>query len=100
MMPVTANHVAFVLSFASAFVVCYVGSQYLTSVLNNTVYDLPGTIPGHEKPPENMSSLSMLNNQLTQLVAIALAAVTSVVIFWKFSQSGFKSDTCAETRRS
>jgi hypothetical protein len=55
MMSVTANHVVFVLSFASAFFVCYVGSQFLSSVLNDAGYDLFGTILGHEKQPENMS---------------------------------------------
>ena len=92
MMPVTANHVAFVLSFASAFVVCYVGSQLLSSVLNNAGYDLFGTILGQEKQAEDMTSQLMKdfsNNQLAQLVAIALTAITSVVIFWKFSQSEF-----------
>jgi len=94
MMSVTANHVVLVLSFASAFLVCYVGSRFLGSVLNDAGYDLFTTLLGHEKQPENMSTQStqyFSNNQLTQLVAIALAAATSVFIFLKFSQSQFKS---------
>lgn len=89
MMSVTANHVAFVLSFASVFFVCYVGSQFLSSALNNAGYDTFGTIPGHEKQPKNIPSQSMSNNQLAQLAAIVLAAVTSFIIFWKFFQSEF-----------
>lgn len=89
-MSVTANHVVFALSFASAFFLCYVGSQLLSSVLNGTGYDLFGTILGLEKQPENMSSQLLKDfssNQLAQLVAIALTAVTSVVLYWKFSNS-------------
>lgn len=91
MMPVTTNHVVFALSFASAFFVCYVGSQFLSSVLNDAGYDLFGTILGHGKQPENMSSQlvqDFSNNQLAQLVAIAFTVATSVFIFLKFSQSG------------
>jgi len=92
MMPDTVSHVAFALSFASAFFLCYVGSQFLSSVLNTAGYDISGTILGHEKQPESMSSQlvkDFSSSQLAQLVAIALTAVTSVVIFWKFSQSEF-----------
>ena len=92
-MSVTANHVAFALSFASAFLVCYVGSQFLGSVLNNAGHDLFATILGHEKQPENMSvqlTQHFSNNQLAQLVAIALTAATTVFIFFKFSQSEWK----------
>ena len=90
MMPVTANHVAFALSFASAFFVCYVGSQLLNSVLKNAGYDLFGTILGLENHPENMSSLLLeefSSNQLAQLAAIALTVATTVVFFLKFSKS-------------
>jgi len=92
MMPVTVNHAVFVLSFASAFFACYVGSRFLSSVLNTAGYDISGTILGHENQPQNMSSQlvkDFSNNRLAQLVAIALAAVTSIAIFWKFSQSEF-----------
>lgn len=90
MMSVTAYHVVFALSFASVFFLCYVGSQLLSSLLNDAGYDLPGTIFGIEKQPENMSSQlfkDFSSNQLAQLVAIALTAVTSVVLFLKFSKS-------------
>jgi len=62
-------------------------------VLNNAGYDIFGTILGHEKPPENMSSQlvkDFSSNQLAQLVAIALTVVTSATIFWKFSQKSKK----------
>lgn len=81
-MPLTVSHVVFALSFASAFFVCYLGSGLLASVLFAT------TLP-HEKQPENMSSWSIQdfpNNQFAQLLALALTAVTSVFIYWKFSQ--------------
>ena len=100
-MPVTVNHVAFALSFTSVFFVCYIGSQLLSSVLNNAGYDLSGTILGHQKRPENMSSQlvdDFSNNQLAQLVAVALAVATSVVIFWKFSQSEL-NPVCACAKR-
>lgn len=113
MMPVTANHAVFVLSFASAFFACYVGSQFLSSLLNTSGYDISGTIIGYEKQPENMSSQlvrDFSSNRLAQLVAIALAAVTSMAIFWKFSQSEFalahvcakrnEADVCLQSRRS
>ena len=93
-MSVTANHVVFLLSFASAFLACYVGSQFLGSILNDAGYDLFATILGHEKQPENMSvqfTQYFSNNQLAQLVAIALTAATSVFIFLKFSQSELES---------
>jgi len=103
-MSVTANHVAFVLSFASVFLVCYVGSQFLSSVLSDSGYDIFGTILGHEKQPEKMSSQlvkDFSSNQLAQLVAIALTAVTSAAIFWKFSQSGFgPSHACVKCGRA
>lgn len=92
MMSVTANHVVFALSFASVFFVCYVGSQFLSSVLNGAGYDFVGTILNLEKQPENMSSQLLKDfssNQLAQLVAIALTALTSVVFFLKFSKSMF-----------
>jgi low affinity Fe/Cu permease len=93
-MPVTANHVAFALSFASAFFACYVGSQLLSSVLDRTSYDLFGTILGLEKQPENNMSSQLINDfssnwQLTQLIAIALTVITSVVLFLKLSKSTF-----------
>ena len=89
-MPLTANHVVFALSFASAFFVCYLGSRFLGSALDDAGYDLSGTILGHDKQPENMSSKSVQdfsNNQLAQLVAIALTVATSVLIYLKFSKS-------------
>lgn len=89
MMSVTANHVVFALSFASAFFVCYLGSQFLGFVLDNAGYDLFETILGVEKQPESMSSQlikDVSNNQLAQLVALALAAATSVFVFLKFSK--------------
>jgi len=92
MMSATASHVVFVLSFASAFLVCYIASQFLSSVLNDVGYDLSGTIPGDEKQPENMSSQliqGFSSNQLAQLAALVFTAVTSVAIFWKFSQRVF-----------
>lgn len=92
-MSVTANHVAFLLSFASVFLLCYVGSQFLGSVLNDSGYDPFATILAHEKQPENMSAQLtqyLSNNQLAQLVAIALTAATSVFIFLQFSQSELK----------
>jgi len=96
-MPVTVSHVVFVLSFASAFLICYVGSQFLSSVLNDSGYDLFGTLLGHEKQPQDMSSQlvqDFSNSQLAQLVAIALTAATSIFIFLKFSQSELILDTC------
>jgi len=93
-MSVTVNHVVFVFSFASAFLVCYVGSQFLGSVLNDAGYDLFATLLGHEKQPENMSAQLtqyFSNNRLAQLVAIALTVATSAFIFLKFSQSQLKS---------
>lgn len=90
LMSVTANHVVFALSFASAFFVCYIASQLLSSVLDGAGYDLFGTILALEKQPDNMSSQLLKDfssNQLAQLVAIALTAVTSVVLFLKFSKS-------------
>jgi len=92
MMSITANHVAFALSFASVFFVCYVGSQFLGSLLSDSGCNIFGTILGHEKQPENMSSQlikDFSSNQLAQLVAIALTVVTSAVTFWKFSRSEF-----------
>ena len=92
MMPVTTSHAVFVLSFASAFFACYFTSRFLGSVLNTAGYDISGTILGHEKQPENMPSQlvkDFSSNHLAQLVTIALAAVTSIAIFWKFSQSEF-----------
>jgi len=89
-MPLTANHVVFALSFASAFFVCYVGSRFLGSALDDSGYDLFGTILGHENQSANMSSQwvqNFSNNQLAQLVAIALTAATSVFIYLKFSKS-------------
>ena len=113
MMSVTANHVVFVLSFASAFFACYVGSQFLSSLLNTSGYDITGAILGHETQPENMTSQlveDFSSNQLAQLVAIALTAVTSLAIFWKFSQSELflayvyakcnDADVCLQSRRS
>jgi hypothetical protein len=102
MMSVTANHVVFALSFASVFFLCYVGSQLLSSVLNDTGYDLFGTILGLETQPENMSSQLLKDfpsNQLAQLVAIALAALTSVVLFLKFSKSTFSLANVRMERR-
>lgn len=102
MMPATASHAIFVFSFVSAFSVCYVGSQYLSSVLRNADFDLFRAILGHEKRPENMSSQLVKDfstNQLAQLVAIALTAVTSLAIFWKFSQSVF-NPACACAKRT
>lgn len=90
----SANHVVFAFSFASVFLVCYVGSQFLGSVLNDAGYDLFAISLGHEKQPENMPAQlnqHFLNNQLAQLVAVALAVATSAFIFLKFSQSQFKS---------
>lgn len=89
MMSVTANHVVFALSFASAFFVCYLGFQLLSSVLNDTSYDLFGTILGLEKADTMSSQLlkDFSNNQLAQLVAIALTAVTTLIVFLKFSKS-------------
>jgi hypothetical protein len=92
MMSVTSNHVVFALSSASTFFVCYVGSKFLSSVLNDAGYDLFGTILGVEKNPENMSSQlikDFSSNQLAQLVAIALTFATSAFLFFKFSQSAF-----------
>lgn len=113
MMSVTASHAVFVLSFASAFYACYVGSQYLSSLLNTSGYDISGTILGHEKQPESMSSQlvkDFSSNRLAQFVAIALAAATSIAIYWKFSQSEFaptdvcakrdETDVCLQSRRS
>jgi hypothetical protein len=90
-MSVTVSHVVFALSFASVFLVCYVGSQFLSSVLNNAGYDFFGTVVSHEKNMSSQLIADFMNNQLAQLVAIALTAVTSVVIFWKFSQSEFNT---------
>lgn len=92
-MSVTVSHVVFGLSFASAFFVCYVGSQLLSSALNDAGYDLFGTILGVEKRPENMTSQQVRdfsNNQFAQLLALALTAVTTVVLFWKFSKKSKK----------
>jgi cytochrome-b5 reductase len=89
-MSVTVSHVVFALSFASVFLVCYVGSQFLSSVLNNAGYDFFGTVVSHEKNMSSQLIVDFMNNQLAQLVAIALTAVTSVVIFWKFSQKSKK----------
>jgi len=113
MMPVTVSHAVFVLSFASAFFACYVGSRFLSSVLNTAGYDFSGTILGHEKQPGNMSSQlvkDFSSSRLAQLVAIALTAVTSLAIFWKFSQSKFvlayvcvkhgEADICLQSRRN
>ena len=89
-MSVTASRAAFALSFASVFLVCYIGSQFLSSVLNDAGYDISGTILGYEKQPQNMSSQLIRDfstNQLAQLVAIALTVATSVFIFLKFSKS-------------
>ena len=90
-MSVTVSHVVFALSFASVFLVCYVGSQFLSSVLNNAGYDFFGTVVSHEKNMSSQLIADFMNNQLAQLVAIALTAVTSVAIFWKFSQSEFNT---------
>lgn len=92
MMSATSNHVVFALSSASTFFVCYVGSKFLSSVLNDAGYDLFGTILGVEKTPENMSSeliKDFSSNQLAQLVAIALTFVTSALLFSKFYKSVF-----------
>jgi hypothetical protein len=89
-MPGTANNAVFALSFASTFFVCYIGSQFLSSLLNDAGYDLFGTILDLEKQPKNMPSQllgTFSNNQFAQLVAIALTVVTSVFVFTKFSQS-------------
>lgn len=109
-MSVTANHVVFALSSASAFFVCYVGSQLLSSVLNDAGYNLFGTVLGLEQQPENMSSQlikDFSNNQFAQLVAIALTAATSVVLFLKFSKSmsGLpkvrdEANMCLQSRRN
>lgn len=100
MMSVTANHVVLGLSFAFTFFICYVGSQLLSSVLNDAGYDLLGTILGIEKRPGNMTSQQVRdfsNNQFAQLLAVALTAVTTVVLFWKFSKSmSSPADACDE----
>ena len=89
-MSVTVNHVVLALSSASAFFVCYVGSQLLSSLLNDAGYDPFRTLLGLEQQPENMSSpliKDFSTNQFAQLLAIALTAVTTVVLFLKFSKS-------------
>ena len=101
MMSVSTNHVVLALSFSSAFFVCYLGSQLLISTLNDAGYDLFGTILGLQKQPNDMSSQlvkDFSNNQLAQLVAIALAVVSSVLFFSKFTKSTlFLVNVCVET---
>ncbi|KAF9786974.1 ferredoxin reductase-like C-terminal NADP-linked domain-containing protein [Thelephora terrestris] len=92
-MSVTVNHVVLALSSASAFFVCYVGSQLLSSLLNDAGYDPFRTLLGLEQQPENMSSpliKDFSTNQFAQLLAIALTAVTTVVLFLKFSKKSKK----------